>query len=69
MVHKRKESNVVAELLQKETNAHFVNLFTNKIDLKMLVKHLHEKDEFENDGLEIYLFHCSSYLQSITRQY
>ena len=43
LVHKRQKSNAVAELLQKETNAHFVNLFTNKIDLKMLVKHLHKK--------------------------
>ena len=52
MEHKRHKSNAAAKLLQKEANAHFVNPSTNKIDLKMLTKYLHEKDEFKNCILE-----------------
>ena len=37
------------------------NPFTNKIDLKILAKHLHEKDEFENYELEIDVFDDSDF--------
>ena len=60
-VHKRYKSKSVAELVQKETNAYFVNPFTKKIDLKMLVTYLHEKDEFENCVLEIDMFDDSDF--------
>ena len=60
MVCKRYKSNAAAEFLQKVTNAHFVNPFTKKIDLKMFIKHLHEKDEFENDELDIDWIHYGS---------
>ena len=61
MSHKRHKSNATSELLQKETKFHFVNALTNKIDLKMFVKHLHEKDEFENCEIEIDVFDDSDF--------
>ena len=61
MVHKGYKSNAAAELLRKETNVHFFNPNTNKIDLKMFTKHLCEKDEYANDELDNYFVDYSSY--------
>ena len=61
MAHKRCKSLVTAELLRKETNTHFINPQTNKIDLKLLAKHLKEKDENANLELEIDFLDDSSY--------
>ena len=61
MVYKGCTSNAAAELLRKETNVHFVNPCTNKIDLKMFTKHLCEKDEHANDELDNYFLDCSSF--------
>ena len=61
MVHKQCKSLATAELLWKETNTHFINPQTNKIDLKLLAKHLKEKDENANLELEIDFLDDSSY--------
>ena len=46
MVFKSFKSAAIADIIRKETNAHFLNPQTNKIDLKMFTKHLLEKDEY-----------------------
>ena len=52
MVNKRFESAAAAELVRKETNVHFINPSTYKIDLKMFTQHLHEKDKWADLELE-----------------
>ena len=56
MVDKRFKSQAAAGLLSKETNVHFINPFTNKIDLKMFTEHLFEKDEHANLELDPSMF-------------
>ena len=53
MVHKQYKLLVAAELLRKEINIHFINLQTNKIDLKLFTKYHKEKDNNANLELEI----------------
>ena len=64
MVHEKCKSNAASKLLQKEINSHFVNPFTNKIDLKTLVKHLYEKDEFEIHELKIDMLDDSDFSEN-----
>ena len=52
MVHKRHKSLAVAELLSRETNSHFLNPQTNKIDIKLFTKNLHRKDEHADIDLK-----------------
>jgi len=61
MVFKSYKSQAAAEILRKETNVHFLNPSTRKIDLKMFTKHLHEKDEHADLELKANMYDYSSY--------
>jgi len=61
MVHKRYKNDAANELLRKETNIHFINPSTRKIDLKMFTRHLCEKDEYANYEIEHNMLDDSSY--------
>ena len=61
MVFKRHKSAAAAELLQKETNLHFVNPFTFEIDLETFTKCLCEKDENADFELSCNFLDDSSY--------
>ena len=45
MYFKQFKVNSADGILLKETSVHFVNPYENKIDLGMLTKNMHEKDE------------------------
>ena len=60
MVYKSFKSAAIADIIRKETNVHFLNPQTNKIDLKMFTKHLHEKDEYADFELNNNEFEDSS---------
>ena len=61
MAHKRFKSQAIANLISKETNVHWINPHTRKIDLKMFTKHLCDKDEYANLELDPLAFDNSSF--------
>ena len=60
MVHNSFESAIGVDIIRKETNVHFLNSQTNKIDLKMFTKHLYKKDEHTDFKLNNFDFKNSS---------
>ena len=69
MVHKRFKSQASADLLSKETNVHFINPFTKKIDLTFFTKHIFEKDEHTNLELDPSMFDDGSFLELFSETY
>ena len=61
MVYKSYMSKAAAEILSSETNVHFLNPHTRKIDLQLFIKHLHQKDEKADLELDTNFYDYSSY--------
>ena len=59
MVQKINKPLAVIEILSRETNSRVLNPKPNKIDSKLLIKHLHKKDEHTNIDLQIRPFYES----------
>ena len=58
---KRFRADAINEVINRETNLHFMNSYTRKIDLKMYLRHLNDKDEYANVELDdAQYFACSS---------
>ena len=54
------KSAAIADIIRKETNVHYLNPQTKKIDFKMFTKHLHEKDDYADFELNNWEFEDSS---------
>ena len=54
-------SKAAAEILSSETNVHFLNPHTRKIDLQLFIKHLHQKGENADLELDTNFYDYSSY--------